>query len=117
MTIEVKKAVFDDLVGALTLIQSKALWPTTYATTEATAAELHWHSETIYGFVVSGNFHLLDAEGNRFDANSGDAFVVPKGCLHAEGEINAPVEIIIALEEALPMDRFLLPRSPQEQPS
>lgn len=112
MNITVQENAFSDLQGALSLIQSRALWPTTYTTNEATAAELHWHSENIFGFVISGDFYLLDDTGKRLEANAGASFMVPAGCLHAEGEINARVEIIIALEEALPMDKFLLPRPP-----
>ncbi|MFT5482342.1 MAG: hypothetical protein ACI9GW_000991 [Halieaceae bacterium] len=34
--------------------------------------------------------------------------------MHAEGDINEPVVMLIALKEALPMDRFLLVRDPAE---
>jgi hypothetical protein len=39
---------------------------------------------------------------------------VPARTLHAEGEIDEPVVMLIGLEEALPADQFLLIRDPVE---
>ena len=112
MTVQIQKNCFEGLTGALEDVKSRELWPTTYATDHATAADPHWHSEEVHGWVVTGNFHLHDAEGQRLDMVPGDRFMIPAGTLHAEGEINEAVTLIIGLAEPLPGDRFLLPRDP-----
>ena len=108
----IERGSFQGLAGALADISAKSLWPTTYSTDKATAADPHWHSEDVHGYVIEGAFHMYDADGNRHDMAAGDRFTVPARTLHAEGEIDAPVHLIIGLSEPLPPDQFLLPRDP-----
>jgi mannose-6-phosphate isomerase-like protein (cupin superfamily) len=112
MSFQIQRSCFKGLVGAMDDLKASQLWPTTYFTDHATAAELHWHSEDVHGYVVEGNFHLHDADGQKHDLAPGDKFTVPAKMLHAEGEINAPVTLIIGLSEPLAADRFLLTRDP-----
>ena len=90
MSLQIQRRFFQGLNGAMGDLVSLNLWPTTYATSQATAAQPHWHSEDVHGYVVEGNFHLKDAEGQRHDLAPGDKFTVPAKTLHAEGEISSP---------------------------
>lgn len=112
MSIQIQRNCFEGLAGAMGSLQASQLWPTTYCTDQATAAEPHWHSEDVHGYVVEGNFHLHDADGQKHDLVPGDKFLVPAKTLHAEGEINSQVTLIIGISEPLGADRFLLPREP-----
>ncbi len=114
MSLIVDKAHFDGLSGALEEIREKGLFPTTYATDHATAAELHWHSEDVLAYLIQGSTYFLDANGQSHRVEAGDLMTVPARTLHAEGEINEPVVMLIGLKDALPADRFLLIRDPAE---
>ena len=114
MNLIVEKNHFDGLSGALDEIRKKELYPTTYATDHATAAELHWHSEEVKAYLIRGKIYFLDGEGKKYQLEAGDLMTVPARTLHAEGDINEPVVMLIGLKEALPMDEFLLTRDPVE---
>lgn len=114
MNLIIDKRHFTGLSGALEDIGGKGLFPTTYATDHATAADLHWHSEEVLGYLIQGKMYFLDADGQKHQLEAGDLITVPARTLHAEGAINEQVVMLIALEEALPMDRFLLLRDPAE---
>ena len=114
MGLIIEKEHFVGLSGALADIMSKGLFPTTYATDHATAADLHWHTEEVLAYLVQGKTYFLDAEGQQHPVEPGDLVTVPARTLHAEGDINEPVVMLIGLTEALPMDRFLLPRDPAD---
>ncbi len=114
MSLIVNKKHFDGLSGALEEIREKGLFPTTYATDHATAANLHWHNEDVLAYMIQGNTYFLDANGQEHRLEAGDLITVPARTLHAEGAINEPIVMLIGLKEALPMDRFLLPRDPAD---
>ena len=114
MGIQVEKGYFDGLGEALDDIKRNALWPTTYATDHATAAELHWHSEDVHGYVVQGEMDFLDGDGERHGVVAGDKITIPARTLHAEGEINGDIVMLIGLAEALSQDQFLFPRNPSD---
>lgn len=114
MSLTVKKSHFDGLSGALEDIGEKNLFPTTYATDHATAANLHWHSEDVLVYLVKGKTYFLDVDGNKYQLEAGDLITIPAGILHAEGAVNEPVIMLIGLVEAVPMDQFLVQRDPDE---
>ena len=114
MNLIVEKKHFDGLNGALEDIKEKGLYPTTYATDHATAASLHWHSEEVLAYMIQGTTYFLDGDGQKHPVEAGDLVVVPARTLHAEGDINEPVVMLIGLREALPADRFLMVRDPAE---
>jgi gentisate 1,2-dioxygenase len=116
MSLIIEKGHFDGLNGALSDITNKGLFPTTYATDHATAADLHWHTEEVLAYLIQGKTYFLDAEGQEHHLEPGDLVTVPPRTLHAEGDISEPVVMLIGLAEAVPMDRFLLPRDPAELP-
>ena len=114
MGIRVEKGYFDGLGGALDDIKSRALWPTTYATDHATAAETHWHSEDVHAYMIEGATYFMDGNGKRHPVEAGDMITIPARTLHAEGEINGPVVMLIGIPEPLPQDRFLMLRDPTD---
>ena len=114
MGLKIEKQHFSGLRGALESIRERGLFPTTYATDHATAASLHWHSEEVLAYLIQGETYFLDSDGHKHQLEAGDLITVPSGTLHAEGEINEPVVMLIGLKEALPMDQFLVPRDPAD---
>jgi gentisate 1,2-dioxygenase len=114
MSLTIKKGHFAGLSGALEDIIEKNLFPTTYATDHATAADFHWHSEDVLAYLVKGKTYFLDADGNEHQLEVGDLITVPARTLHAEGAINEPVVMLIGLAAAVPMDQFLVQRDPDE---
>jgi len=114
MSLSVSKKHFEGLSGALEDIRQRNLFPTTYATDHATAAKLHWHSAQVLAYLVKGNTYFLDADGNRHTLEAGDLITVPARTLHAEGPVNEPVIMLIALADAVPMDQFLVQHDPGE---
>ena len=114
MSLIVEKKHFDGLSGALEKIREKGLFPTTYATEHATAGNLHWHRDDVVAYMIQGKTYFLDADGQEYRLEAGDLITVPARTLHAEGEINEPVVMLIGLKEAVPMDQFLLPRDPAD---
>ncbi|MFT5177304.1 MAG: mannose-6-phosphate isomerase-like protein (cupin superfamily) [Alteromonas macleodii] len=114
MTLIIGKGHFDGLSGALEDISRKRLFPTTYATDYATAADLHWHAEEVLAYMIQGETYFLDSDGQRHQIEAGDLVTVPARTLHAEGDIKVPVVMLIALKDALPMDQFLLQRDATE---
>ncbi len=118
MGIHVKKGCFEGLPGALEDAKNHNLWPTTYVADEATAADLHWHSEEVHVYVMRGETYFLDGEsGKKHPVIAGDKVIVPARTLHAEGEFKGGIIYLIGIPEALAPDRFLLQRSPEELPS
>ncbi|MFT7470558.1 MAG: mannose-6-phosphate isomerase-like protein (cupin superfamily) [Kiritimatiellia bacterium] len=114
MSLIIEKGHFEGLSGALADIRDKGLFPTTYATDKATAANIHWHTEEVLAYLIQGRTYFLDANGKEHQLEPGDLITVPARTLHAEGDINEPVVMLIGLSDAVPMDRFLLPRDPAE---
>jgi gentisate 1,2-dioxygenase len=114
MSLTFEKAYFDGLSGALADIRERNLFPTTYATDHATAANLHWHAEDVLVYLVKGRSSFLDADGNEHQIQAGDLITIPAGTLHAEGAVNEPIVMLIGLVEAVPMDQFLVQRDRDE---
>ena len=114
MSLIVRKGHFNGLSGALEDIVEKNLFPTTYTTDHATAANIHWHSYDVFAYMIEGKTSFLDADGNEHQLEAGDVITVPARTLHAEGAINEPVVMLIGLADALPMDQFLVQHAPGE---
>lgn len=114
MSLIIDKKYFDGLSGALEDIRARNLFPTTYATDQATAANLHWHNEEVLAYLVKGETYFLDEKGNKHQLEAGDLITVPTRSIHAEGDITEPVVMLIGLVEAVPMDQFLIQHDPSE---
>jgi len=114
MSLIIDRKHFDGLSGALEDIRERNLFPTTYATDQATAASLHWHDEEVLAYLVKGKTYFLDENDNKHKLEAGDLITVPARTVHAEGDITEPVVMLIGLVEAVPMDQFLIQHEPSE---
>lgn len=114
MGIKVEKRSFAGPAGALDDISRLSLWPTTVLVEQAPEAPLHWHAEDAHVYLVEGSMYYLDGKGGRYDIEAGDKIIVPSRTIHAEGEVNQRVVLLIGIPEPTPRAGFLLARSIEE---
>ena len=112
MTFTIENGRFNGLSGALEDVLAKGLFPTTYATDHATAPELDWHNEEVLVYLIQGNAYFTDADGLGHRLEAGGLITVPARILHAEGNINEPIVMLIGLKEAPNADQYLLKHYP-----
>ena len=75
-------------------------WPTTYVSEPSPELPLHSHNLDVTGYVMSGAAYVLDEEGRRFNLEPGDKLEIPKGTVHAEGEVKETTTYIVGTEFA-----------------
>lgn len=115
MTLTIEKAAFDGLSGALKDVTLHNLWPTTYVSGEAPAADIHWHEYDVHVYVMKGQTYFVDGEtGNSHSVMAGDKITVPARTLHAEGAVKDEVIYLIGLPDAVPPGDFLAMRDPAQ---
>ena len=113
MTLHIQKAAFDGLSGALKDMTARSLWPTTYVSGEAPAADIHWHEYDVHVYVMKGRTYFVDGEtGTKHPVVAGDKVLVPANTLHAEGAVADEVVYLIGLPNAVPPGEFLAMRDP-----
>ena len=86
-----REEVMDDL-------KKTGHWPTTYVSGKSPELPLHWHDLDVSGYVMSGSSYVLDEHGVRFDIEAGDKLEIPRGSLHAEGEVKESVTYIVGTQ-------------------
>ena len=114
MGIEVQTNCFESQADALEEIKRLSLWPTTILVEKAPEAELHWHAEDAYVYLIEGSMYYLDGDGKRYDIAAGDKITVPARTIHAEGEITSRVVLLIGIPEPTPKGGFLVVRNVDE---
>lgn len=113
MTLNIQKGAFDGLSGALKDMTALNLWPTTYVSGEAPAADIHWHEYDVHVYVMKGQTYFVDGEtGAKLPVVAGDRVLVPAKTLHAEGAVEDEVVYLIGLPSAVPPGEFLAMRDP-----
>ena len=113
MTLIVEKGAFDGIGGALSDLKTQALWPTTYVSGDAPAADIHWHEYDVHVYVMKGQTYFIDGEsGRKIPVVAGDKVVVPARTLHAEGAVEGEVIYLIGLPSPVPPPEFLAMRDP-----
>ena len=85
--------VFDDL-------KKTGHWPTTYVSEPSPALPLHSHDLDVTGYVISGGTYVLDENGKRYDLEPGDKLEIPRGTVHAEGEVTQTTTYIVGTADA-----------------
>ena len=85
--------VFDDL-------KKTGHWPTTYVSEPSPALPLHSHDLDVTGYVISGGTYVLDENGKRYDLEPGDKLEIPRGTVHAEGEVTRTTTYIVGTADA-----------------
>lgn len=114
MTLSIKKAAFDGLADVLKDMIDRELWPTTYLSGEAPAAELHWHEHDVHVYVMKGQTYFVEGTtGTKHPVMAGDKVVVPAKTLHAEGSVEDEVIYLIGLPTPVPPGDFLAMRDPE----
>jgi quercetin dioxygenase-like cupin family protein len=98
MTFKIYKSFFSTREEVLEDLKETGHWPTTYVSEKSPELPLHWHDLDITGYVMSGGTYLLDEEGIRHDLDPGDKLEIPRGSLHAEGEVMVPTTYIVGTE-------------------
>ncbi|MDE0759745.1 MAG: cupin domain-containing protein, partial [Pseudomonadales bacterium] len=95
MTFKIYKSFFSTREEVLEDLKETGHWPTTYVSEKSPELPLHWHDLDITGYVMSGGTYLLDEEGIRHDLDPGDKLDIPRGSLHAEGEVLVATTYIV----------------------
>ena len=97
---KVHKGFFTTKDEVLEDLKKSGHWPTTYVSGTSDELPLHWHDLDVSGYVMSGTSYVLDEDGNRVDLEPGDKLDIPKGSLHAEGEVTETMTYIVGTETA-----------------
>jgi quercetin dioxygenase-like cupin family protein len=78
---------------------------------------LHWHTVDNCGYVLEGKSYVLDENGERIELGPGDKLVLPKGAVHAEGEVTERMVYIVGISEPENLLDALLPlEGPETSP-
>ena len=98
MAITIDRQFFQSRDQVLDDLKLTGHWPSTLISDPAPEKPLHWHDLDVSGYIISGSLYLLDEYGVRHDLTTGDKFSIPRGTLHAEGEVSETVTYIIGME-------------------
>lgn len=75
-------------------------YPTTYVSGLMDELPPHWHDFDNVGFVLEGKTYVLNERGERIPLGPGDKLVIPRGAVHAEGEVAERTVYIVGLPMA-----------------
>ena len=73
-----------EVFGELTRLD---FWPTTYVSERMQELPLHWHDFDDVGYLLEGRTYLLNERSERIELGPGDKLILPRGAIHAEGEV------------------------------
>lgn len=88
-----KSEVYDDL-------KALGYWPTTYVSDRMDELPPHWHDFDNVGYVIEGRTYVLDENSQRVELGPGDKLIIPRGAVHAEGEVAERTVYIVGLPMA-----------------
>ena len=97
---KVHKGFFSTREEVLDDLKKTGHWPTTYVSEASPELPLHSHNLDVTGYVMSGGAYVLDEDGKRYDLEPGDKLEIPKGTIHAEGEVTETTTYIVGTEFA-----------------
>lgn len=95
---KVHKKFFTTKEEVLEDLKQTGHWPTTYVSEASPELPLHWHDLDVTGYVMSGSSYVLNETGERIDLEPGDKLEIPRGSLHAEGEVVDTVTYIVGTQ-------------------
>jgi quercetin dioxygenase-like cupin family protein len=84
---QVVRGAFSTLAEVLDDVKSLGFWPTTYVSERMQELPLHWHDFDDVGYVLEGRTYLLNEHSERIEIGPGDKLILPRGAIHAEGEV------------------------------
>lgn len=118
MSLEVKKGFFHDRSEVMDDIKKTGFWPTTFVSDPYPGVKVHWHDVDINGYVISGSTWIQDGKtGEKMTIEAGDKLIIPRGALHAEGEVTDTVTYIVATSRPGQLLDLLEMKPPSEQPN
>ncbi len=94
---QVIRGAFSTLAEVLDDVTSLGFWPTTYVSERMQELPLHWHDFDDVGYVLEGRTYLLNERSERIEIGPGDKLVLPRGAIHAEGEVLERTVWIVAI--------------------
>ncbi len=94
---QVIRGAFSTLAEVLDDVTSLGFWPTTYVSERMQELPLHWHDFDDIGYVLEGRTYLLNERSERIEIGPGDKLVLPRGAIHAEGEVLERTVWIVAI--------------------
>ena len=97
---KIYKGFFETREDVLEDLKRTGHWPTTYVSEPSPELPPHSHNLDVTGYVMSGVSYVLDEEGRRYDLRPGDKLEIPKGAVHAEGEVTETTTYIVGTEFA-----------------
>ncbi len=115
MSLEVKKGFFADRSEIMDDLKKTGFWPTTFISEPYPGVGVHWHDVDINGYVISGSTWVRDGKtGEKITIEAGDKLLIPRGALHAEGEVTDTVTYIVATSRPGQLLDLLQMKSPSE---
>ena len=118
MALDIKRNFFETKDEVLEDLKKTGFWPTTFVSPESPELPLHWHDAEVHGYVLEGETYLVDGEtGEHLPFGTGDKLVLPRGTVHAEGEVTGRMVYIVAMAEPSNLEALLQLRDPAESPA
>ena len=84
---KVVRGAFSTKAEVLDDLKSLGFWPTTYVSERMQELPLHWHDFDDVGYLLEGRTYVLNEKSERVELGPGDKLILPRGAIHAEGEV------------------------------
>ncbi len=110
----IHKAFFETREQVLEDLKRTGHWPTTFVSPPSPELPLHSHDLDVTGYVMSGGTYLVDADGNHHPLEPGDKLELPRGALHAEGQVTDTTVYIVGTERPGLLFEQLQMRDPKD---
>ena len=94
---QVIRGAFSTLAEVLDDVAALGFWPTTYVSERMQELPLHWHDFDDVGYMLEGCTYLLNERSERIEIGPGDKLVLPRGAVHAEGDVLERTVWIVAI--------------------
>jgi len=115
--LQVVRGAFTTKAEALADLLALDFWPTTFVSERMQELPLHWHDFDDVGYVLEGHTYLLNERGERIELGPGDKLILPRGAVHAEGEVLERTVWIVGIPMAANMrDVFSVLNDPATSP-
>lgn len=94
---QVVKGAFSTKAEVFADLAKLDFWPTTFVSERMNELPPHWHDFDTVGYVLSGRTYLIDERGDRVELGQGDKLILPRGAIHAEGEVLERIVYIVGI--------------------
>ena len=97
---QVIRGAFTTKAEVLDELKALDFWPITYVSQRMDELPLHWHDFDDVGYLLEGHTYLLNERGERIEMGPGDKLILPRGAIHAEGEVSERAVWIVGISMA-----------------